>query len=230
MERTVARNVDDRTAFAHRQLCADGRAVAKAHGPQAAARQKTAGFYMADVLRGPHLVLADVRHVKRVRPGQLAHFADELMRADAVLIILGTVILRLPCLDLRHPLRVLRIFDQRQKTAMSLSSFCVVSNALRLNLFKMYDASKDKKLKAKKEKKRSKKEDKTMKKIMHIEGMMCGHCEAAVKKALEALPQVDEAVVSHEAGTAELTLNAEIADDVLKKTVEDKDYTVTSVE
>ena len=114
--------------------------------------------------------------------------------------------------------------------AMSLSSFCVVSNALRLNLFKMYDASKDKKLKAKKGKKRSKKEDKTMKKIMHIEGMMCGHCEAAVKKALEALPQVDEAVVSHEAGTAELTLNAEIADDVLKKTVEDKDYTVTSVE
>ena len=114
--------------------------------------------------------------------------------------------------------------------AMSLSSFCVVSNALRLNLFKMYDASKDKKLKAKKEKKRSKKEDKTMKKIMHIEGMMCGHCEAAVKKALEALPQVDEAIVSHEAGTAELTLNAEIADDVLKKTVEDKDYTVTSVE
>ena len=114
--------------------------------------------------------------------------------------------------------------------AMSLSSFCVVSNALRLNLFKMYDASKDKKLKAKKEKKRSNKEDKTMKKIMHIEGMMCGHCEAAVKKALEALPQVDEAVVSHEAGTAELTLNAEIADDVLKKTVEDKDYTVTSVE
>ena len=114
--------------------------------------------------------------------------------------------------------------------AMSLSSFCVVSNALRLNLFKMYDASKDKKLKAKKEKKRSKKEDKTMKKIMHIEGTMCGHCEAAVKKALEALPQVDEAVVSHEAGTAELTLNAEIADDVLKKTVEDKDYTVTSME
>ena len=114
--------------------------------------------------------------------------------------------------------------------AMSLSSFCVVSNALRLNLFKMYDASKDKKLKAKKEKKRSKKEDNTMKKIMHIEGMMCGHCEAAVKKALEALPQVDEAVVSHETGTAELTLNAEIADDVLKKTVEDKDYTVTSVE
>ena len=94
----------------------------------------------------------------------------------------------------------------------------------------LFPSMRDKKLKVKKEKKRSKKEDKTMKKIMHIEGMMCGHCEAAVKKALEALPQVDEAVVSHEAGTAELTLNAEIADDVLKKTVEDKDYTVTSVE
>ena len=75
-----------------------------------------------------------------------------------------------------------------------------------------------------------KKEVNEMTKTMNIEGMMCGHCEAAVKKALEALPQVDEAVVSHEAGTAELTLNAEIADDVLKKTVEDKDYTVTSVE
>ena len=130
----------------------------------------------------------------------------------------------------RYPLFRWKLNPMFGAAAMSLSSFCVVSNALRLNLFKMYDASKDKKLKAKKEKKRSKKEDKTMKKIMHIEGMMCGHCEAAVKKALEALPQVDEAVVSHEAGTAELTLNAEIADDVLKKTVEDKDYTVTSVE
>ena len=114
--------------------------------------------------------------------------------------------------------------------AMSLSSFCVVSNALRLNLFKMYDASKDKKLKAKKEKKRSKKEDKTMKKIMHIEGMMCGHCEAAVKKALEALEQIDTAEVSHEAGTAVVTLNSEISNEVLKKTVEDKDYTVTAIE
>ena len=132
--------------------------------------------------------------------------------------------------DVWYPLFGWKLNPMFGAAAMSLSSFCVVSNALRLNLFKMYDASKDKKLKAKKEKKRSKKEDKTMKKIMHIEGMMCGHCEAAVKKALEALPQVDEAVVSHEAGTAELTLNAEIADDVLKKTVEDKDYTVTSME
>ena len=68
-----------------------------------------------------------------------------------------------------------------------------------------------------------------MTKTMKIEGMMCGHCEATVKKALEALPQVEEAVVSHEAGTAEVTLNAEITDEVLKKTVEDKDYTVTSI-
>ena len=120
--------------------------------------------------------------------------------------------------------------------AMSLSSFCVVTNALRLNLFKMHDASKDQKIKNSvvleeiQVQNITKQEEKTMKKTMKIEGMMCGHCEAAVKKALEALPQVDEAVVSHEAGTAELTLNAEITDDVLKKTVEDKDYTVTSVE
>ena len=109
--------------------------------------------------------------------------------------------------------------------AMSLSSFCVVSNALRLNLFDIRSTARDKKRKTDK-----RKEHTGMEKTMKIQGMMCGHCEARVKKALEALPQVDEAVVSHEAGTAELTLNAEIADDVLKKTVEDKDYTVTSVE
>ena len=107
--------------------------------------------------------------------------------------------------------------------AMSLSSFCVVTNALRLNLFRMYDASKDKKMKMKKE-------NKKMTKTMKIEGMMCGHCEARVKKYLEALPEVEEAVVSHEAGTAELTLNAEISDDILKKTVEDQDYTVISIQ
>lgn len=108
--------------------------------------------------------------------------------------------------------------------AMSLSSFCVVTNALRLNLFKMYDASRDKKIKIHK-----KQEETEMKKTMKIEGMMCGHCEARVKKVLEALPQVDEAVVSHETGTAELTLNAEIADDVLKKAVEDQDYKVLEI-
>ena len=110
--------------------------------------------------------------------------------------------------------------------AMSLSSFCVVSNALRLNWFKMYDAGRDKKIKVKKKKE----EETTMTKTMKIEGMMCGHCEARVKKVLEALPEVDAAEVSHEAGTAVVTLNAEISDEVLKKTVEDQDYKVLGIE
>ncbi len=108
--------------------------------------------------------------------------------------------------------------------AMSLSSFCVVTNALRLNWFRMHDADKDKKIKQ-----NVKKEKTSMKKTITIEGMMCGHCEAAVKKALEELPQVSEAVVSHETGTAVVTLSEEVADDVLKKTVEAKDYTVTGI-
>ena len=110
--------------------------------------------------------------------------------------------------------------------AMSLSSFCVVSNALRLNWFKMYDSSKDKKIKTKKQNK----EETTMTKTIKIEGMMCGHCEATVKKALEALDQVDAAEASHEAGTAVVTLNSDVSDDVLKKTVEDKDYKVVGIE
>ena len=109
--------------------------------------------------------------------------------------------------------------------AMSLSSFCVVTNALRLNLFNMYDSKNDKKIKTK-----QKAEVKTMKKTMKIEGMMCGHCEAHVKKALEALAQVDEAVASHTEGTAVLTLNAEIADEVLKATVEEEGYKVIGIE
>ncbi|MCB6416463.1 heavy metal translocating P-type ATPase [Dorea acetigenes] len=108
--------------------------------------------------------------------------------------------------------------------AMSLSSFCVVTNALRLNWFRMYDASKDKKIKNKK-----KQEEITMEKTMKINGMMCGHCEARVKKCLEALPEVDEAQVSHEAGTAVVKLNKELADDVLRKTVEDQDYEVVEI-
>lgn len=110
--------------------------------------------------------------------------------------------------------------------AMSLSSFCVVTNALRLNLFSMYNTARDKKIKHKNNKI---KEKNTMERTMKIEGMMCGHCEARVKKVLEALPQVDEAVVSHEAGTAIVKLNTEIANDVLKKTVEDQDYKVTEI-
>ena len=109
--------------------------------------------------------------------------------------------------------------------AMSLSGFCVVTNALRLNWFKMRDASKDKKIKAKK-----KEEETTMEKTMKIEGMMCGHCEARVKKCLEALEQVEEAAVSHEEGTAVVRLNGELADDVLKKAVEDQDYKVLDIQ
>jgi Cu2+-exporting ATPase len=111
--------------------------------------------------------------------------------------------------------------------AMSLSSFCVVSNALRLNFCKVHDASKDKMIKDKKEKA---KEKSIMTKTMKINGMMCGHCEARVKKVLEALPQVEEAVVSHEAGTAVLTLAEDITNVELKKVIEDQDYEVISIE
>ena len=107
--------------------------------------------------------------------------------------------------------------------AMSLSSFCVVTNALRLNFFDIHNADKDKKIKPKK------KEKDTMTKTMKIEGMMCGHCEAAVKKALEAIPTVSEANVSHEAGPAVVTLSSDTPDDVLRKAVEDKDYKVISI-
>ena len=131
--------------------------------------------------------------------------------------------------------------------AMSLSSFCVVSNALRLNLFDLHSTKHDRKPKsaalpaapvqpAAAENTTEPvsvpvvKEDNAMKKTLHVEGMMCGHCEARVKKALEALPAVDEAVVSHEAGTAIVTLNTEVSDADLKKAVEDQDYKVTGIE
>ncbi len=110
--------------------------------------------------------------------------------------------------------------------AMSLSSFCVVSNALRLNLFKLHDAGKDKKIN-----RHSKhKEETTMVKTMKIEGMMCGHCEAAVKKALEAIDGVASAEVSHTDGTAVVTLSKPVENAALRKAVEDKDYTVTDIE
>lgn len=111
--------------------------------------------------------------------------------------------------------------------AMSLSSFCVVSNALRLNLFKLHDASRDHK--RKNHIKEIKKETTEMEKTMKITGMMCSHCEATVKKALEAIPEVAEAKVSHEAGTAVVTLSAPVDDAVLKNAVEAKDYTVTVI-
>ena len=131
--------------------------------------------------------------------------------------------------------------------AMSLSSFCVVSNALRLNLFDLHSTKHDRKPKsaalpaapvqpaaaentAEPVSAPVVKEDNAMKKTLHVEGMMCCHCEARVKKALEALPAVDEAVVSHEAGTAIVILNAEVSDADLKKAVEDQDYKVTGIE
>jgi len=111
--------------------------------------------------------------------------------------------------------------------AMSLSSFCVVSNALRLNLFKIYDSHSDHKIK---NRLKEEKETEVMNKVMKIEGMMCGHCEAAVKKALEAVEQVESAEVSHSEGTAVVNLKSEIPDEVLKTAVEEKDYKVISID
>ena len=117
--------------------------------------------------------------------------------------------------------------------AMSLSSFCVVTNALRLNLCRVYDPKHDRKAtpdRKNKTKKPNESEEKSMTKTMNIEGMMCGHCEARVKKALEALDAVSEAVVSHESGTAVVTLSSDISDEKLKETVEAEDYKVTSIQ
>ena len=121
--------------------------------------------------------------------------------------------------------------------AMSLSSFCVVTNALRLNLFKLHNAGRDHKRKdaiavdiISDNSNNKKEEDNKMTKTIHIEGMMCGHCEAHVKKALEAIDGVAEAQASHEKGTAVVTLTADVADDVLTKAVEEQDYKVISVE
>ena len=121
--------------------------------------------------------------------------------------------------------------------AMSLSSFCVVSNALRLNFAKIYDFTKatrkkkiaDTEFTEEIESIMEKERSKNMKKTLKIEGMMCGHCEARVKKVLEALEQVEEAVVSHESGSAEVMLSAEVSDEVLKKAVEEQDYKVVSI-
>ena len=117
--------------------------------------------------------------------------------------------------------------------AMSLSSFCVVTNALRLNLCRVYDPKHDRKATPDRKNKANKpneSEEKSMTKTMNIEGMMCGHCEARVKKALEALDAVSEAAVSHESGIAVVTLSSDISDEKLKETVEAEDYKVTSIQ
>ncbi len=118
--------------------------------------------------------------------------------------------------------------------AMSLSSVCVVSNALRLNFFSMYDARKDKKIQAKQvnaaQEQKQEKETMKMEKTMKINGMMCGHCEAAVKKALEAVEGVAEAIVSHEAGTAVVKLKGEVSDEALRKAVTEKEYEVVEIQ
>ena len=126
---------------------------------------------------------------------------------------------------LLYPMFGLKLNPMFGAAAMSLSSFCVVSNALRLNFVKIHNGAKDKKIQHKK-----RKEVKVMERTMNIKGMMCGHCEARVKKVLEALPQVDEAIVSHENGTAIVKLNGEIENEVLKSTVQAQDYEVLSIE
>ena len=137
-----------------------------------------------------------------------------------------------------YPVNGMKLNPMFAAAAMSLSSFCVVTNALRLNFFRLYQPGRRER-KAVAEYRadmdvtinvEDQKEDNTMTKTLHVEGMMCGHCEARVKKVLEALPEVTEAAVSHESGTAVVTLSAEVSDEVLKKTVEEQDYKVAAIE
>ena len=132
-----------------------------------------------------------------------------------------------------YPLLEWKLNPMFGAAAMSLSSFCVVTNALRLNLCRVYDPKHDRKATPDRKNKTNKpneSEEKSMTKTMNIEGMMCGHCEARVKKALEALDAVSEAAVSHESGTAVVTLSSDISDEKLKETVEAEDYKVTSIQ
>lgn len=132
-----------------------------------------------------------------------------------------------------YPLLEWKLNPMFGAAAMSLSSFCVVTNALRLNLCRVYDPKHDRKAKPDRKDKADKpneSEEKSMTKTMNIEGMMCCHCEARVKKALEALDAVSEAAVSHESGTAVVTLSSDISDEKLKETVEAEDYKVTSIQ
>ena len=174
--------------------------------------------------------LADVPAAIRLSRGVLRNIHENLFWA----FFYNTIVIPLAA-GLLIPVLGWKLNPMFGAAAMSLSSFCVVTNALRLNLLNIRSTKKDKK----KQKaidvsiininNNEKKEVNEMTKTMNIKGMMCGHCEAAVKKALEALPEVASAEVSHEKGTAVVTLEKEIADDVLKKTVEDKDYEVVEI-
>ena len=174
--------------------------------------------------------LADVPAAIRLRRGVLRNIHENLFWA----FFYNTIGIPLAA-GLLIPVLGWKLNPMFGAAAMSLSSFCVVTNALRLNLLNIRSTKKDKKKKKAIDvsliniNNNEKKEVNEMTKTMNIKGMMCGHCEAAVKKALEALPEVASAEVSHEKGTAVVTLEKEIADDVLKKTVEDKDYEVVEI-
>ncbi len=174
--------------------------------------------------------LTDVAAAVRLSRGTLRNIYENLFWAFAYNIIL------IPMAAGLYP--GIRMNPMWGAAAMSLSSFTVCMNALRLNLFKTHDASRDRKIGNRvslketfeNEEINDKMEEQKMTKTLKVEGMMCGHCEARVKKALEAVPGVESAVADHNANTAVVTLNADVADDVLKKAVEDQDYKVLGIE
>ena len=166
--------------------------------------------------------LTDVSAAVRLSRGTLRNIYENLFWAFAYNIIL------IPMAAGLYP--GIRMNPMWGAAAMSLSSFTVCMNALRLNLFKVHDASHDHKMRHPASITMSEKEEKTMTKTLKVEGMMCEHCEARVKKALEGIEGVESAVADHNANTAVVTLSADVADDVLRKAVEDQDYKVLGVE
>ena len=174
--------------------------------------------------------LTDVSAAVRLSRGTLKNIYENLFWAFAYNIILIPMAAGL--------YRGIQMNPMWGAAAMSLSSFTVCMNALRLNLFKVHDASHDRKMRkavsldelSDGNVNKEKTEEKTMTKTLKVEGMMCVHCEARVKKALEAVAGVESAVADHNANTAVVTLNADVADDVLKKAVEDQDYKVLGIE